>query len=80
LFVWFFMTPILYPLSMAPDSFQTWMIFNPMYLFIDLYRQLLLQHEFSIIAFGHIALLSIAVFSLGGWFFMRVKHSFADVL
>jgi hypothetical protein len=43
--LWFYITPILYPLSMVPERFR-WLIgINPMYPFIELYHQVLLRHR-----------------------------------
>jgi lipopolysaccharide transport system permease protein len=78
--VWFFMTPIIYPLSMVPQELHIWMQLNPMYPFIELYRQVLLQHSLPLDLLAAAAALGLAVYSAGGWFFMRIKHAFGDVL
>ncbi|MBL7177922.1 MAG: ABC transporter permease [Desulfobacteraceae bacterium] len=78
--LWFFLTPIIYPLSMVPEKFR-WMIkFNPMYPFIELYHQVLLQHTISWGMLG--CTMSLAtLFLVGGvLFFERAKYGFADVL
>jgi ABC-type polysaccharide/polyol phosphate export permease len=38
--VWFFATPIIYPLSMVPERFQFWMQLNPMAVFASYYRNI----------------------------------------
>ena len=38
--VWFFATPIIYPLSMVPERFQFWMQLNPMAVFATYYRNI----------------------------------------
>jgi lipopolysaccharide transport system permease protein len=78
--IWFYLTPILYPLSLVPELYQKLVIYNPMYIFIDLYRQILLQHTLPIDLFGIVIFLACFIFALGGWFFMKIKHSFGDVL
>ncbi len=79
--VWFFLTPILYPLSMVPEGFRALILWNPMYPFIELYRQVLLRDD-GVSGGLLLAILLLAGLSylLGGWFFMRIKHAFGDVL
>lgn len=78
--LWFFMTPVIYPVSMVPEQFR-WLIFlNPMYPFIELYHQVLLYHSLSWAMLGCAAALTLLVFSGGVLFFERSKNAFADVL
>jgi len=78
--LWFFVTPIIYPLSMVPEPFRWIIKFNPMYPFIELYRRILLQHTLSWEMLGLAGLLSLMVFVGGTLFFGRAKYAFADVL
>jgi lipopolysaccharide transport system permease protein len=77
---WFFLTPIIYPLSMLPEAMQPLMMFNPMHSFVQFYRELILLGEFSLVHFQIMLLASVLSFLLGGWVFMRIKHAFGDVL
>jgi len=77
---WFFLTPIIYPLSLLPESAQPLMMFNPMHSFVQFYRELILLGEFSVLHFQIMVLASVVSFLLGGWLFMRIKHAFGDVL
>lgn len=80
LMVWFYFTPIVYPLSLLPKPFQKLMVMNPMWDFINLYRQILLQQRIDWgLALG-IGILSLTVYAMGTWFFMRLKNAFGDVL
>ena len=45
--LWFFSTPIIYPLSMVPGKFQWIIKLNPMYPFVELYHQILVRHSIS---------------------------------
>ena len=47
--IWFYFTPILYPISMVPESMQSLMKINPMLIYVDLFRQALLKHEFDMV-------------------------------
>jgi len=78
--LWFFLTPIIYPLSMVPEKFR-WMIkLNPMYPFIELYHQILLRHCISWEPLVYA--ICAAAFFLGCAiiFFERSRRAFADVL
>jgi len=78
--LWFYLTPILYPVSMIPEAYRSWIMLNPAWPFIDLYRQALLLHDVSILSVCISAFIGIGVFALGGWFFMRSRSAFGDVL
>jgi lipopolysaccharide transport system permease protein len=78
--VWFYMTPILYPISMVPQPYQAWMAWNPAYPFIELYRQILLHHHLPLDLLLATSLIGGVTMLAGGWFFMRIKHAFGDVL
>jgi len=78
--LWFFLTPIVYPLSMVPEKYR-WMIkLNPMYPFIELYHQVLLQGTVSWPMLGFTIGLSAILFAAAILFFERSKYAFADVL
>lgn len=38
---WFYLTPIIYPLEMAPDYIQPFFRLNPMYWFVEMFRSLI---------------------------------------
>ena len=78
--LWFFLTPIIYPLSMVPEKVRWMFKVNPMYPFIELYHQILLQGSVLWGMLGYAAALA-ALFIVGGiLFFERSKYAFADVL
>ncbi len=53
--VWFYATPIIYPITQVPHRLRPWMDANPMTHFANAYRQVLLDGR--AISFGGIALL-----------------------
>lgn len=55
---WFFLTPIMYPLDVLPARFQRWMVLNPMYHLIELFR--------APIVTGHLPSLN-HVLAAGAW-------------
>ena len=51
LMFWFYLTPVLYPLSMVPEFFQIFFYFNPMFHIISLYRDILYSGIFPSFGF-----------------------------
>ncbi len=80
LMVWFFSTPIIYPLSMLPENIRGFMYVNPMTIFTALYRDVLLTNQIHWLSLAYLAILSFLSYSIGAWFFMRAKPAFGDVL
>lgn len=78
---WFFLTPIVYPLSIIQDqAVRDLFHYNPMHSFIDFYRQVLLGGQVPLLNLQIIVVVSLASYLIGGWVFMRIKHAFGDVL
>ncbi len=80
LMVWFFSTPVIYPLSMVPENIQNLIRFNPMCLFVNLYRDVLISHSIDLINALGAMLATAGVYAAGSIFFARVKPGFGDVL
>lgn len=79
--VWFFLTPIIYPISMITDeNIRTLFLFNPMHSFVNFYRELILLGEFNMTNFQIILPVSLITYLFGGWVFMKIKQAFGDVL
>jgi lipopolysaccharide transport system permease protein len=76
---WFYLTPIVYPLSLVPDRFEKYLVLNPLTALVTLYREALLGG--SMPAFDLLLPLFItsglALF-VGIWIFGRLKPVFAD--
>lgn len=77
---WFFLTPIVYPVSLIPEAYQPLLLFNPMHSFVQMYRELVLLGHFPWSSFQIILPVSLLSYGLGGWLFMRIRHAFGDVL
>ena len=76
---WFYLTPIVYPLSLVPERFARYLKLNPLTALVTLYREALLGGEMpslaSLIPLIVATLLSLAI---GIWVFHRLKPVFAD--
>ena len=78
--LWMYLTPILYPVQMVPESLQLFIKINPVYPFIELYHQSLLQHAVSYPLLGQAIGLAAVSFLSGVWFYNKSRNAFADVL
>jgi lipopolysaccharide transport system permease protein len=78
--LWFFATPIIYPMQVAPSRFKTALNMNPMTHLVISYQEVL----FYIGPHGHwkwllaLAVASIGVFLVGYFVFDRLRDSFAE--
>ncbi|WP_243361193.1 ABC transporter permease [Fundidesulfovibrio terrae] len=79
--LYFFLTPIVYPLSAVPDRYRPLLALNPLHVVIEHFRRTLLWGlEPDWTALGLTTAFS-AVFLLAGFaWFMQLKKVFADVL
>ena len=78
--LWMYLTPILYPVQMVPESLQFFIKINPVNSFIELYHQSLLQHVFSYPLLGQAIGFATLSFLCGVWFYNKSRNAFADVL
>jgi|TARA_B110000240_G_scaffold34654_1_gene37697 lipopolysaccharide transport system permease protein len=79
--VWFFLTPIIWPISIIQDEAQrNIFLLNPMHSFISLYREIVLLGQVTFIHLEIVIPVSIITYFFGGWLFMKIKQAFGDVL
>lgn len=79
--VWFFLTPVLYPLEMVPDRLQSLLAWNPMTAIVALYRALILTPgEVSWQWALYPLALSLLLLGVAQGVFQRCKGYFADYL
>ncbi|MFA6281474.1 MAG: ABC transporter permease [Candidatus Omnitrophota bacterium] len=79
--VLYFMTPIFYSVEMVPDNLKPILFLNPLTPIVQSARQVLMLGQVpDWHVLGIITLLSMAVFQLGYFWFMKTKRGFADVL
>ncbi|MCJ7691573.1 MAG: ABC transporter permease [Clostridiaceae bacterium] len=83
--VWFFATPIIYPIDMVPEKFRIILMFNPMTLFTMLYRNIFyyVKHKQGFEMPGLYAIVlgigvSILIFLVGYFVFKKLEPRFAE--
>lgn len=83
--IWFYLTPIVYPLALVPERFRGWLELNPLTSLVELYRQAFLggapaAAAISALAPGalRLALVAAVLVSAGFWLFRSLKPAFVD--
>jgi lipopolysaccharide transport system permease protein len=79
--LWFWMTPIVYPLSILPQRLASLMKFNPLAYLVEIYRDLILYSAPpSISKFGIFLVVSALLYWFGIAVYDRLKDDLADML
>jgi len=78
--LWFYASPIIYPVSMIPPHLRQWYFLNPMAGILEGYRDVLLNQRVpgNYLLFSFVT--SLIIFLLGYWFFKRVEFQIADIV
>ncbi len=77
-----FLTPILYPLTMIPESFRDWLVWNPLSGIVMAIRHALLSGTAPAadLAFFAALMVTACALSVGWWLFKRLSPYFEDFL
>lgn len=79
--IFFFLTPIFYPVSAVPESFRKFLLFNPLTYMIEQTRMVLLYARIPDLKLIGISLATgLIVFILGFAWFNKTQKGFADVI
>ncbi|MSO21066.1 MAG: ABC transporter permease [Acidobacteria bacterium] len=79
--IWMYVTPIFYPASHLPQHWLWLFEKNPMYLVVEMYRNIFLHGTLpAVYPLAVLWAMGIAVFWFGHSWFYKVKKSFADLL
>ena len=78
--LWFFASPVVYPISMVPERYQWLVALNPLAGIIETSRALLMGRPVPWEALSISCTVIVVVFVLGLWYFWRTERRFADVI
>ena len=78
--VWFYASPILYPVSLVPEKWRWLYYLNPMSGILAAYRDVLIYNQLPGDYLLSSAIISLLIFVIGYWFFKRVEFQFADII
>lgn len=81
LMAWMYLTPIIYPESIVPERFRTFIDLNPFTSLVRNYRHIFLDgHAPDWRGLAYFTTISTIVFIFGYWWFARTRRGFADVV
>lgn len=78
--LWFYASPIIYPVSVVPEQVRSIYYLNPMAGIIESYRAILLYQDLPPPTLFISAAVAVIVLVIGAWFFKRVEFQFADIV
>ena len=78
--LWFYASPIIYPVTLVPQWLRPFYFLNPMAGIIASFRDVLLYGRLPGPYLALSAVISLVVFLAGYWFFKRVEFQFADIV
>ena len=77
--LWFYLTPVIYPVDIVPERYQFLYDLNPNSLFINAYRRVLLHGESPGLEKVVLGLaIAVATFLIGYYLFKKMEPTFAD--
>lgn len=78
--LWFYASPIIYPVTMVPEKLRPFYFLNPMAGILEAYRDVLLNGRLPGMYLLPSTAVALIVFLGGYWFFKRVEYLFADIV
>lgn len=77
LLVWTYLTPIFYPIRILPKNIKTWISYNPMYIYISYFRDVILNGKIPNLQFNLICIfISLMSLIVGIWVFRKKEDNF----
>jgi ABC-2 type transport system permease protein len=75
---WFYLQPLMYPISIIPEAYHGLFRLNPMYHFLNIFRMPIYEGQLAPLRdIGIAALIAITTLLLGWWIFTRKADQFA---
>ncbi len=78
--VWFYASPVIYPVTLVPEWLKPFYFLNPMAGIIQSFRDVLLDSTLPGSYLALAGLISFACLVVGYWFFKKVEFQFADIV
>jgi ABC-type polysaccharide/polyol phosphate export permease len=75
---WLYLTPVIYPIRLLPESVQAWLRGNPMFWYLDVFRAVVYEGRLPDAASLAIALVTgLGMLLIGWWIFTRKSREYA---
>jgi len=78
--LWFYASPIIYPVSLVPEKWRLLYFLNPMAGILESYRAVLLYQRLPDSTFLFAAAEAVLLLAFGYWLFKRLEFQFADII
>jgi lipopolysaccharide transport system permease protein len=78
--LWFYASPIIYPITLVPEPLRPYYYINPMAGILEAYRDVIIHGTLPGSYLYPSIGISLFIFVLGYWFFKRVEPQFADIV
>ena len=78
--IWFYLTPVIYPLEIVPDRYQNWLLVNPMTSLVEGWRDLFLRNQIPGLELWPALVFAGAIAAIGSLSFRKLEGGFADAL
>jgi ABC-type polysaccharide/polyol phosphate export permease len=78
--IWFYLTPVIYPLEIVPDPYHDWLLLNPMTSLIEGWRDLFLRNQIPGAELWPALIFAAGIAVLGTFSFRKLEGGFADAL
>lgn len=79
--VWFFITPVVYPLGSVPPGLRDWYLANPMTGVVESFRRVMVDGQPPDFGLLLVTVLgAVAALLVGSWYFHATESRFADVV
>jgi len=78
--IWFYASPIIYPVTLVPENLRPYYFLNPMAGILESYRAVLLYQTLPGYYLLISCVISFFIYLTGFWFFNRVEYKFADIV
>ena len=78
--IWFYLTPVIYPLEIVPDRYQNWLLVNPMTSLVEGWRDLFLRNQIPGLELWPAMVFAAAIAAIGSFSFRKLEGGFADAL
>ena len=79
--IWMYASPVIYPVSQVPPRLLPIYMLNPMAVIINAYREVTLKGNWpDMVQVGIATLISLLVFVIGYYIFIKLEDNFADVI
>ncbi len=78
--IWFYLTPVIYPLEIVPDRYQNWLLVNPMTSLVEGWRDLFLRNQIPGLELWPALVFAAGIAAIGSFSFRKLEGGFADAL